>query len=293
MGRYLSVIRRIKTTLDMIKFEHSVFALPFAFMGAFLAERGIPHWDKLLWILIAMISARSVAMAFNRLVDREIDAINPRTRQRALPSGKVSPTWVRGFIIFWAVVFVFSSYNLNRLVFCLSPVALAIVMVYSYAKRFTWFTHIFLGIADGIAPLAGWLAIKPAIEATPLCLFAGVAFWVAGFDILYGCLDYDFDRKEGIYSIPARFGIKNALYISIFFHMLTIICFFAVGVAARLTPVYFYGMVFVSLLLLGEHLIIKPHDFSRINMAFFTINGFIGIAMFLLIALPIIPVWGR
>lgn len=274
----------------MIKFEHSIFALPFAFMGAFLAQRGIPDWDKLFWILMAMVGARSVAMAFNRLVDMKIDAINPRTRERALPSGKISPVWVCGFIIFWAVVFVFSSYNLNRLVFCLSPVALAIVMAYSYAKRFTWFTHIFLGIADGIAPLAGWLAIKPVFETVPFWLFAGVAFWVAGFDILYACLDYDFDRKEGIYSIPARFGIKKALYISIFFHILTLICFFSVGVAARLTPVYFYGMVFISLLLVGEHFIIKPHDFSRINMAFFTINGFIGIAMFFLVALPVIPV---
>ncbi len=276
----------------MIKFEHSVFALPFAFMGAFLAQRGIPAWDKLFWILIAMVSARSVAMAFNRLVDMKIDARNPRTRERALPSGQVTPRWVCGFIVFWAVVFVFSSYNLNRLVFCLSPVALAIVMAYSYAKRFTWFTHIFLGIADGIAPIAGWLAIKPVFESVPLWLLAGVAFWVAGFDILYACLDYEFDRKEGIHSIPARFGIKNALYISIFFHILTLICFFSVGVAARLTPVYFYGMVFISLLLIGEHYIIKPHDFSRINMSFFTINGFIGIAMFFLVALPEIHVWG-
>lgn len=269
----------------MIKFEHTIFALPFAYIGAFLAQRGIPPLDKLIWILVAMVSARSVAMAFNRLVDMRIDTRNPRTRERALPSGQVTRNWVYGFIIFWVVAFFFSAYSLNRLVFYLSPCALIIVMSYSYTKRFTWLTHLFLGMAIGLSPVGGWLAVKPVFGAVPLWLFAGVALWVAGFDILYACLDYEFDKKNGIHSIPVRFGIKTALYISIFFHILTLLCFYRAGQAAHLTPIYFYGLAIISLLLIGEHWIVKPHDLSRVNVAFFTINGFISIAMFFIVAL--------
>ena len=285
------MLKKIRITFDMIKFEHSIFAIPFAYIGAFLAQKGVPPLDKLIWILIAMVSARSIAMAFNRVVDMKIDAKNPRTAGRALPRGLITRRFVYGFIVFWSLVFFLAAYNLNRLVFYLSPGALAVVMGYSYTKRFTWLTHLFLGIADGLAPLGGWLAIKPVLTGVPLWLLAGTAFWVAGFDILYACLDYEFDKKEGIHSIPARFGIKNALNISISFHILTLICFYYVGMAAHLKPVYFYGMGIISLLLISEHYIIKPHDFSRINMAFFTINGFIGIAMFFIVVLANIRVW--
>lgn len=269
----------------MIKFEHSIFALPFAYIGAFLAQSGVPPLDKLIWILVAMVSARSVAMAFNRLVDMKIDARNPRTKERALPGGLVTRNWVYGFIIFWVVAFFFSAYSLNWLVFYLSPCALIVVMSYSYMKRFTWFTHLFLGMAIGISPVGGWLAVNPVFGVVPLWLFAGVALWVAGFDILYACLDYEFDKKNGIHSIPVRFGVKNALYISIFFHILTLFCFYWAGQAAHLTPIYFYGLGIISLLLIGEHWIVKPYDLSRVNTAFFTINGFVSIAMFFIVAL--------
>ncbi|MDL1970395.1 MAG: putative 4-hydroxybenzoate polyprenyltransferase [Candidatus Desulfofervidaceae bacterium] len=284
------MFKKIKLALDMIKFEHSIFALPFAFIGAFLAQGGMPPWDKILWILVAMVSARSAAMAFNRLVDKEIDARNPRTKNRHLPRGILTPQWVHGFILFWVIVFFVTTYNLNRLVFYLSPLAIFIVMGYSYTKRFTWLSHLFLGIADGLAPLGGWLAVKPAFAAPPLWLLAGVALWVAGFDILYSCLDYEFDRKEGLHSIPVRFGIKKALHISTFFHILTLVCFFYAGKTAQLTPLYFYGLGIIGILLIGEHFLIKPNDFSLINMAFFTINGFVAIIMFFLtvFALPCI-----
>jgi len=277
------MFKKIKTVLEMIKFEHSIFALPFVYIGAFLAQRNLPPWDKLFWILIAVVSARSVAMAFNRLVDMNIDAQNPRTKNRALPKGLLTPRWVIGFIIFWTLLFFVATYNLNRLVFYLSPVALFIITGYSYTKRFTWLTHLFLGIADGLAPLGGWLAVKPVFNPIAFWLFWGVAFWIAGFDILYSCLDYEFDKKQGLHSIPVRFGIKNGLYLSSFLHILTIICFYYVGKAAQLNILYFYGLGVVSLLLLYEHLIIKPYDFSKLTMAFFTVNGFISIIMFFII----------
>jgi len=277
------MFKKIKIILEMIKFEHSIFALPFVYIGAFLAQRGFPPWDKLFWILVAVVSARSVAMAFNRLVDKDIDAQNPRTKDRTLPKGLLTPRWVIGFIIFCTFLFFVATYNLNRLVFYLSPVALFIITGYSYTKRFTWLTHLFLGIADGLAPLGGWLAIKPVFSIVPLWLFWGVAFWIAGFDILYSCLDYEFDKKQGLHSIPVRFGIKNSLYLSTFFHILTVICFYYVGKDAQLNLFYFYGLGVVSLLLLYEHLIIKPHDFSKLTMAFFTVNGIISISMFFII----------
>ncbi len=279
--------RKIKLALEMIKFEHSIFALPFAFIGAFLAQGGVPPASKLFWILVAMVSARSAAMAFNRLVDREIDAKNPRTKDRHLPKGLLTPQWVHGFILFWVLVFFVSTYCLNRLVFYLSPIALFIVMGYSYTKRFTWLSHLILGIADGLAPLGSWLAVKPVFTATPLWLLMGVALWVAGFDILYSCLDYEFDKKEGLHSIPVKFGIKKALHISTLFHLLTIICFYFAGETAHLKPVYFYGLTIIAFLLIGEHLLVKPNDFSRINMAFFTLNGVVSILMFFLVILGV------
>jgi 4-hydroxybenzoate polyprenyltransferase len=284
------MFKKTKIALEMIKFEHTLFALPFAYIGAFLAQRGIPCWDKLLWILIAMISARSIAMAFNRLIDINIDSKNLRTKERALPKCLLTRSWVYRFIIFWVLVFFLATYNLNKIVFFLSPFALIIITGYSYTKYFTWLSHLLLGIADGLAPIGGWLAIKPTFSSTPLWLWAGVAFWVSGFDILYSYFDYEFDKKQNLHSIPVRFGIKNGLYISAIFHLLTIICFYYAGKLAHLRPIYFFGLGIIGLLLLGEHLLIKPNDFSYLNTSFFTINGFISITMFfvVLFALPCI-----
>ncbi|HDD44739.1 MAG TPA: 4-hydroxybenzoate octaprenyltransferase [Candidatus Desulfofervidus auxilii] len=281
------MFEKLKITLNMIKFEHSIFALPFAFIGAFLAQKGIPPLEKCFWILIAMVSIRSAAMAFNRVVDMDIDAKNPRTKDRALPKGLLTTRWVHGFIASCIIVFFISTYHLNQFVFHLSPYAVIIATVYSYTKRFTWLTHLFLGIAIGLAPLGGWLAIKPSFEITPLLLMAGVAFWVAGFDIIYACLDYEFDKKYKIHSIPVRFGIKNALYISAFSHFITILCFYFAGKCAQLKPIYFYGLIATGLILMGEHLLVKPSDLSKVNVAFFTFNGIFSIVMFLLVCLSL------
>jgi len=281
------VLKKIKITLKMIKIEHSIFALPFAFIGAFLAQRGIPPLEKCFWILVAMVSGRSVAMAFNRLVDKEIDAKNPRTQNRELPKGLLTQQWVWSFIFLCILLFFVATYHLNKIVFFLSPFALIIIMGYSFVKRFSWLTHLFLGLSLGLTPLGGWLAIKPTFSIIPLYLMIGVMFWVAGFDIIYACLDYEFDKKHKIHSIPAQFGIKNALYLSTIFHVITIICFFCVGRMAKLKSVYFYGLAIISALLLAEHIIVKPSDLSRINVAFFTINSIFSILMFLLICLSL------
>jgi len=281
------MFKKIKIILDMVKFQHSIFALPFAFIGAFLAENKIPKINKLFWILTATVAARNVAMAFNRLVDKDIDAKNPRTKHRALPKGLISENWVIGFIIFCALVFLFSAYNLNKLVFYLSPFVLIFIMFYSYTKRFSWLSHIFLGISDGFAPFGGYLAIKPKFSILSFLLLFGVAFWVAGFDIIYSCLDYEFDKKEGLYSIPVRFGVRNALYISLFFHILTIVCLYLIGKIALLKPIYFYILIIISFLLIFEHFLIKENNFSLINLAFFKINGIISIFAFLAVLLSI------
>jgi len=266
--------------LEMIKFEHTIFALPFAYLGAFLAAGGPPDLLTSLWILVAMVGARTAAMGFNRIVDIPFDSKNPRTRKRALPKGalKARDAWI--MVIVASGTYFLTAYELNRLAFLLSPVFLAIVLSYSYTKRFTSMCHLFLGLALSLAPTAGWIAVKGSVEFLPLILSTGVLFWVAGFDVLYGCLDYDFDRKQGLHSIPAKCGIKKAFWISGLFHLAAFIAFVSVGLLAHLNWIYYSGLLATFALLVMQRLVVSPGDLSRMNMAFFTFNGAISIILF-------------
>jgi len=273
--------RRIRILLDSIKFEHSVFALPFAFAGAVLGARGFPAPLQCFWILVAMVGARNSAMAFNRLVDETYDARNPRTRDRALPRGLIRKRFLKEFIIVSSAVFIFSALMLNRLAFILSPVALAWVLFYSYTKRFTFLSHLILGFSYTIAPVGAYLAVTGEIRRLPLLLGLGAMFWVAGFDILYACLDFDFDRRTGLHSIPRYLGIKNALRVSILFHLVALGFFVLTGISGGMGPVYFGGVALVFSLLFVEHAVLSPKDLSKINFSFFTLNGVISVIFFL------------
>ena len=272
---------RIRILLDSIKFEHSIFALPFAFSGAVLGARGFPTPWQCLWILVAMVGARNSAMAFNRLVDESYDAKNPRTSDRALPRRLLTRSFLRGFIVVSSGVFIFSAFMLNRLAFMLSPLALAWVLFYSYTKRFTFLSHLILGFSYTIAPVGAYLAVKGEIHRLPLLLGLGAMFWVAGFDILYSCLDYDFDRAVRLHSIPRYLGIKSALRASILFHVAALGFFVLTGISGEMGPIYFGGIVLVFSLLFLEHAVLSPKDLSRINFSFFTLNGIISVIFFL------------
>jgi 4-hydroxybenzoate polyprenyltransferase len=278
------VIRDIRTTLEMIKWEHSVFALPFALAAAMLAAGGWPAAGQLAWIVVAMVGARSAAMAFNRLVDAEIDAANPRTRMRAIPAGALSRKFVAVFVVVSAAILVLAAWRLNRLAFYLSPVALAVVLLYSFTKRFTRWSHLVLGFALGIAPAAAWIAVRGALDARILLLTAAVTFWVAGFDVLYACQDFDFDRQAGLYSIPRFVGIANALWIARGLHLAMLGLLVALVVVFGMGKLAFAGVAVVALLLLYEHSLVRAHDLSKLNAAFFTMNGVIAVVFFLFIA---------
>src|SRR4051812_39778782 len=217
----MPLLRSIGTTLEMIKWEHSFLTLPFGLTGAVLAAQGIPSPRTLLWICVALIAGRSAAMAFNRLADAQIDSANPRTKTRALPAGKLTREFVAGFVLVTSAILIFAAWQLNPLAFRLSPVALAIVFLYSYTKRFTRWSHIALGLAMGVAPAAAWIAVRGSLDPRILLLTAAVIFWGAGFDILYGCQDYDFDCSASVYSVPKAFGIRNALRLARLFHLFT------------------------------------------------------------------------
>lgn len=264
----------------MIKFEHTIFALPFAFMGAFLAAGGIPPADKCLWILLAMVGARSAAMGFNRIADLPYDFDNPRTAGRELPKGsiRVRDAWL--FVGLAAALFFFAAFKLNRLTLMLSPVALGIVLFYSYTKRFTWLAHIFLGLSLGIAPAAGWVAVQGAFHITPVILGAGVLFWVAGFDVFYSCMDVEFDRFAGLHSIPCRFGKERAFLFAATFHVLAFALFSLAGVSAGLGKIYYIGIAVTAVSLALQHLFVTPKDLSKINLSFFTMNGIISVVLF-------------
>lgn len=268
----------------MIKWEHSVFALPFALCGAMLAASGLPTAHQLLWIVIAMLAARSAAMAFNRLADASIDAANPRTRTRALPAGQLSPAFVATFVIVSCAIFILAAFQLNRLTLWLSPVALAVVLAYSYTKRFTRFSHLMLGFALGIAPSAAWIAVRGSLDPRILLLTAAVTFWVAGFDILYACQDFDFDRAAGLHSIPRHIGIPAALWIARAFHLIMLLLLIAMLPAFALGKLALAGVIAVMLLLLYEHSLVKPDDLSKLNAAFFTMNGVISVVFALFLA---------
>jgi putative 4-hydroxybenzoate polyprenyltransferase len=278
--------QRVRLTLDMIKFEHSVFALPFALTGALLAWRETGFgteglWWRIGWIIVAMVGARSAAMTFNRLLDSAIDGRNPRTSSRHLPAGLLSRSFAWGFLAVSSAVFLLAAKMLNPLCLLLSPVALAIVFFYSFTKRFTAFSHVVLGFALGIAPAAAWIAMTGSLDARILWLTAAVTFWTAGFDIIYSCQDYEFDRKEGLFSIPSRMGISRALWVARLFHVSMLVCLAALMASFRLSGFSIAGVAVVAALLLYEHRLVKADDLSRVNAAFFTVNGYVSVLFFL------------
>lgn len=258
--------------------------LPFALCGAVLAARGWPSAHTLLWIIAAMVAARSAAMAFNRLADASIDAANPRTQMRAIPAGALTPAFVWTFVAAACAIFLLAAYELNRLSFMLAPLALAIVFFYSYTKRFTRWSHLFLGFAMGIAPSAAWIAVRGSLDPRILLLTGAVTFWGGGFDVLYACQDCDFDRQNGLHSIPRYFGIANALWISRLFHVLMLAFLIAMIVTFGLGMLAVAGVALVAVLLIYEHSLVSASDLSKLNAAFFTLNGVISIAFFFFIA---------
>jgi len=276
------ILRNIRTTLEMIKIEHTLFALPFAFLGAVLAARGFPSLWQILWIAIAMVGARSTAMAFNRIADREYDARNPRTKMRAIPAGVLSVAFVWGFTLMSAAIFFLAAAMLNRLTLLLSPVALASVVLYSYTKRWTLLSHLVLGWCLGIAPAGAWIAVRGAIDSPiPLLLSLIVMLWTAGFDVLYACQDYDFDRREGLHSIPARFGIAQSLWISRTLHVTACVALIALYPLTKPGTLAVIGVIATGALLIYQHTLVRANNLSRLNAAFFTTNAFVSVILFL------------
>lgn len=276
------ILSKLLTTLEMIKFEHTLFALPFAFLGAVMAANGLPTWWQILWITLAMVGARSAAMTFNRIADRDIDAKNPRTANRELPSGKLSVQFAWVFLIASIALFLLAAYSLNWLTFALSPIALISVLGYSYAKRFTTFAHLLLGWALAISPTAAWIAVRGAIDSeVPLLLSLFVLMWTSGFDIMYACQDYEFDKKAGLHSIPARFGITRSLWMARIFHFQAFVVLVLLYLVAGLGWITLAGVAAVGLLLIYQHTLVKANDLSKMNAAFFTTNAFVSVILFL------------
>jgi 4-hydroxybenzoate polyprenyltransferase len=277
--------KRLRLTLEMIKFEHSVFALPFALTGALLAWRDANfqiqnlYW-RFAWIVVAMVAARSAAMAFNRLLDAEIDSRNRRTAMRHLPAGLLSDRFAWGFTFACSFVFLFAARQLGFLCFLLSPIALAILFFYSFAKRFTMFSHLILGFCLGIAPAAAWIGMRGTLDPRILWLTAAVMFWTAGFDVIYACQDYEFDRAEKLFSIPKRLGIPGALLFSRLLHISMILCLGVLVAVFHLGPLSWAGVIAVLVLLIYEQGLVKPNDLSRVNAAFFTVNGYVSVLFF-------------
>ncbi len=278
------VLHNTRTTLEMIKWEHSVFALPFALTAAVLAAKGWPTLRVLSLIVVCMVSARSAAMAFNRYADAELDAANPRTATRALPAGQLTRGFVLAFTLIAAAVFVGAAAMLNHLTLLLSPVALLVVLAYSYMKRITRWSHLVLGLALGIAPAAAWIAVRGTLDPRILLLTVIVLLWVGGFDVLYACQDFEHDRSAGLYSIPAALGLDGAFWVARCMHLVVAILLFAFVHLFGLGPVALAGMAVVVILLAYEHSIVHPHDLRRMNAAFFTLNGVISVAFFLFVA---------
>jgi len=285
------MIKKISIFYEAIKFEHTIFALPFAYLGMVLAARGVPSGWQILWITLAMVGARSLAMATNRLVDASQDALNPRTANRALPRRLLKPLEMLLFALASLALFAFAAWQLNTLCLILLPVALVFLVGYPYTKRFTWLCHLALGIADGIAPIGGWIAVNPTISVAnllpPLLLGLAVAAWVGGFDLIYSCQDLDFDRKMGLHSIPVHFGVSTTLTLSTLMHALTIILLFSVGILLHLGLIYWVGLAIATGLLIYEHRLINPNDLSKLNVAFFNMNGYIAVVVFLCTCLAI------
>ena len=283
-SRSMALLRSIGTTLEMIKWEHSIFALPFALTAAVLAANGWPRPMQLLWIVLCMVTARSAAMAFNRWADATLDAANPRTASRAIPAGTLSRNFVGGFTIVMAALFLLAAAQLNALTLLLAPIALGIVLLYSYTKRFTRWSHLFLGLALGIAPSAAWIAVRGSLDPRILVLTSAVLFWVAGFDVFYACQDATHDKSFGLHSLPATIGISRAFLLARLMHgamlamLVWLVHLFNLGTIAML------GVALVAAVLLYEHSIVSPTNLSRLNAAFFTMNGVISIVLFVAVA---------
>ena len=283
-----NVLKSTRLTLEMIKWEHSVFALPFALTGAMLAAQGWPPGRVLLWIVVCMISARSAAMAFNRLVDARLDAENPRTAMRALPAGLLSQGFVAGFVVISSGVFFLGAAMLNQLTLRLAPLALAVVLAYSYMKRMTRWSHLVLGLALGIAPSAAWIAVRGSLDWRIAVLSAAVLLWVAGFDVLYACQDYEHDRKVGLNSVPQAFGMERAFWIARGMHLAMLLLLLWLVRLFALGAIAYVGVGVVAALLGYEHSIVSPKDLRRMNAAFFTLNGMISVAFFCFFAADVL-----
>ncbi|WP_310598862.1 UbiA-like polyprenyltransferase [Desulfobulbus sp.] len=271
---------KLKILLEMIKFEHTVFAMPFALMGAFLAARGLPSLRVFFWVILAMVGARTCAMGFNRIVDRRFDAANPRTASRALPAGQVSLLESWAMVIAAGLLFFFACFMLNPLTLQLAPLALGLTLFYSLTKRFTWLCHVVLGLALAFSPLGGWVAVSASFQGYPWVLSLGVLFWVAGFDCVYACLDADFDREAGLFSMPSIFGRQNGFRIAVAFHVLAFLLFILTGLQTGLNYWYYGGIAVTGGALFYQHLIVTPKDLSRIKQSFFSMNGLISLTLF-------------
>ncbi len=278
---------KLKAYLELTKFEHSIFALPFALSSVVILEKGFPDLEKIFWIIIALISARTAGMAFNRFFDLPFDRLNPRTQSWASVRGIVKPIEILILAIISSMLFMFSAYKLNKLAFYLSPIVIIILIVYPLGKRFTYFVHLILGVVYFLIPIAVSIALEGKIETSMIYLGLAMAFWVSGFDILYALQDVNFDKKIGLYSIPAKFGIKKSLIISRIFHIITFIFLILTGIKANLGYIYFIGLLILSIFLYYEHSLIKPDNLSKINKAFFTVNGLVSIIFFVIVLLDI------
>lgn len=286
------MFQKVKVFLEMIKFEHTIFALPFAYMGAVLGSINIndhlPNWASIGWITLAMIGARSAAMGLNRLIDRAIDGRNARTAMRAIPAGLLQSKEVIIFIVTSFILLFVATSQLSALSVKLLPIAVFFLVIYSYTKRFTWLCHVVLGLTIGLAPLGGWVAVTGSIDWTAIVFYLSVSLWTAGFDLIYACQDVEFDRRERLFSIPARFGIAASLQLAKWFHLITIIGFSSLMLLTSLSWIYGVGILIAGLILIYEHRLVRPNDLSKLNTAFFTMNGILSVVVFLFTFLDLV-----
>jgi 4-hydroxybenzoate polyprenyltransferase len=273
-------IARIGTLLEAIKFEHTIFALPFAYLGMVLPLQGLPTLWQFLWITVAMVGSRTLAMGANRLIDRRMDAANPRTANRALPRGILSALDMLLLSVAGAIVMLVAAWQLNDLCLRLAPLAIAWLVMYSYVKRVSWATHVVLGLADGLAPLGGWIAVTGRVDLEAIVLGLAVSLWIAGFDVIYACQDVEYDRRADVHSIPAKFGVSAALHVSSAMHLATALLLLALGPMLSLGLPYYIGWLIAVGLLVYEHRLVRPDDLSRLGMAFFNVNGYIAVIVF-------------
>ena len=280
-----TIINRLKIFGELVKIEHTLFSLPFAFVGGILAARGVPSIEECLWIALAVVGARSAGMAWNRLVDQMIDQRNPRTADRVMPEKRISTKEVILWIIVSIGVFAVASWELNPICLALLPIAVLITFFYSYTKRFTWLCHLFLGLCLGLAPVGAWIGIRGGVAFDAVIIGLGVTFWTAGFDIIYSTLDIDFDREEGLHSIPVHFGLRRALQISLLMHLISLVLFVGLKFSARLSNIYVVALVFIAFLLFLENRLVSPDNLAKVNIAFFQINSLVSITFLIFILL--------